>query len=112
MKSFLIVLAVLGSVSSFASVDLTCKSTKYTIQVNDIGSENPSANYGIDGKMNDGADVTVGSVYFSDRVIALSLNVDGVLEKFEVSAVNAKARTFNGVILTGNQSQKAICQLQ
>jgi hypothetical protein len=111
MKTFLIALSILSSVSVFASVDLTCKSQKYTVIVHDIGGDSPSGNYKIYGKMNEGADVIVGPLYFSDRVIALSLSVDGVLEKFEVSAVNTKAKTFSGVILTGKQSQKAICVL-
>jgi hypothetical protein len=112
MKTILTVLLILGSVSAFSSVDLRCKSAKYTIIVADIGGETPSAKYKVDGKLVDGADVIVGPVYFSDRVIALSLSVDGVLEKFEVSAVNTKTKTFSGVILTGKQSHKTICVLE
>lgn len=111
MKKLVILFTIIFNVQAYA-MDLECKSAKYTVKVTDIAGDNPVANYGINGKMNDGADVALGQVYLSDKVIALSLNVDGVMEKFEVAAVSINgAKTFSGYILTGKTSQKAICKL-
>lgn len=111
MKNFLLTSVFLGSLSTFATVDLTCKSAKYTLTVHDLGSEKPSANYAIDGKFNEGADVEVGPVYFSDRVIALSLSVDAVIEKFEIAVTSTKPKNYKGLLFTGNQSQVVTCKL-
>lgn len=94
--------------SAFATTTLNCKSANYSIVVSDIEAFS-FANYGINGVMNDGADVEVGKSYISQNVIALALTVDGQKSKFELSATKIAPTKYEGKIFTGKLSQKVVC---
>jgi len=109
MKKMIIGFLALASISSaFATTTHTCTSANYTVSIADI-EEFPFANYGINGKMNEGADVEVDGLYVSDRVIAAALSVDGQKKKFEVSVSRTASGKFSGKIFTGKVSQDAKC---
>lgn len=108
MKKILLIVLAMSSLSSFAATSLNCNSKSYTIVVNDLES-NPTANYGINGNMNDGADVEIGKMYLSDRIIALSLTVDGQVDKFEVSVTKARHGKYSGAIYSGNLPEILHC---
>ena len=108
MKKLLIAIIALGSLSAFATTTVECKSVNYSVVVSDI-EEFSFANYGINGVMNDGADVEVSAQYVSDKVIAFGLTVDGQEAKFEVAATKAANGKYIGKILTGKSAQDAVC---
>jgi hypothetical protein len=101
---------VLGllTTSAFATTTLNCKSASFIIEVADI-EEFSFANYGINGKMNDGADVEVGEQYLSDRIIALSLDVDEQERKFELSVTKTGNGKYAGQIFSGKSAEAATC---
>lgn len=110
MKTFMTSMMIFAalSTSAFATTTLNCKSANYSIVVSDI-EEFSFANYGVNGVMNDGADVEVGKSYISQNVVALALTVDGQKSKFELSVTKTAPTKYEGKIFTGKISQKAIC---
>ena len=108
MKSFIASILVLSSVSAFATTTVNCKSANYIVTVSDI-EEFSFANYGINGKMNEGADVEIENSYVSGNILAFSLKVDGQSKKFEVAATKTGASTYSGKIFTGKSVQTATC---
>lgn len=109
MKKILIACALsMFTCSAFATTTLDCKSSSFVIQVADL-EEFSFANYGINGKMNEGADVEVGEQYVSDKIIALSLDVDGQERKFELSVTKSGAGKYSGRIFSGKLAEAATC---
>lgn len=98
----------LFSVPAFADTNIKCQSTKYTVTVDHLENK-PAANYAINHVFNDQADVSLEDYYLSDRVLALSLNVDGVSKKFEVSATRTWGPKYTGEIMVDHTSQKVEC---
>lgn len=76
------------SFSAFATTTLDCKSSRFVIQV---------------------ADVEVGEQYVSDKIIALSLDVDGQERKFELSVTKSGAGKYSGRIFSGKLAEAATC---
>lgn len=110
MKSFaLIALMALISANSFATTTLTCKSANYAVQVSDI-EEYSFANYSVNGKLNDGADVELDKSYLSDRAIALGLTVDGQKNKIEISVAKNSKGVLAGTLFFGKTSQAVTCK--
>lgn len=107
-KLLTLLAAGLLTTSAFATTTLNCKSASFMIQVSDL-EEFSFANYGINGKMNEGADVEVGDQYVSDRIIALSLDVDGQESKFELSATKTGNGKYAGQIFSEKAAEAATC---
>lgn len=110
MKKIILSFIILGSISAsaFATTTLNCKSANYEITVADI-EEFAFANYGINGVMNDGADVEVENSYVTDRVVAMALKVDGQSKKFELAVSKSSQGKYTGRIFTGKSAQDAKC---
>jgi hypothetical protein len=108
MKTFIVSMIALCSLSAFASTTVNCKSANYTINVADI-EEFSFANYGINGKMNEGASVEMEDSYLSGNILAFSLKVDEKSKKFEVVASKSGAKTYSGKIFTDKVVQAATC---
>ena len=100
------VLCSLSTVSFATTVE--CLSANYTVVAKNIETT-PDINYGINKKMNTGADVSLDKYYISDRILALSLKVDGQPAKFEVSAVLGKSGQYKGLIYADKISQNIKC---
>jgi len=113
MKMILAALTLAFSLQSFA-LDLHCDSATYNIVVKDVeAGGKPIANYGINNYMNDAADVEIGDIYVSNRVIALSLTVDRQPGKFEVSAsIAPNKKKFEGKIFSDKKAQAASCSIK
>lgn len=104
-----LLMTLFASASSFATTTVTCKSANYTVIVADIEAYS-FANYGVNGVMNDAADVEMESLYLSDRIMAFSLSVDGQPKKIEVSAIRSGPRSYSGKIFFGKKTvQNANC---
>lgn len=108
MKRLLIGFLTFVSLSSFAATTLECKSANYTVTVSDI-EDFSIANYSVNGKLNDGADVEVEKSYLSDRIVAVGLSVDGQSKKIEVSATKNTKGFLIGKIFFGKTTQNATC---
>lgn len=110
MRKIALSLIILGSMSlsAFATTTLSCKSANYEIIVADL-EEFAFANYGINGVMNDGADVDVENSYVTDRIVAMALKVDGQSKKFELAVTKSSQGKYTGRIFTGKSAQNAIC---
>lgn len=109
MKRFLgafCLMSLLCSASSATTIE--CQSATYTVVARNIEAT-PDVNYGINKKMNTGADVSLDKSYISDRILALSLKVDGQPGKFEVSAVLGKSGQYKGLIYADKISQTIKC---
>lgn len=110
MKSFAVIaIMALISVNSFATTTLTCKSANYSVQVSDI-EEFSFANYSVNGKLNEGADVEVEKSYLSNRVIALGLTVDGQKNHIEISVAKNNKGILAGTLFFGKTSQAVTCK--
>ena len=110
MKNIITALLVFVAIIpvSFAATTLNCKSVDYVIIVNDLDGS-PVANYGIDGIMNDGADVEIEKLYLSQNAIALSLKVDGQPCKFEMAVTRTGHEKYVGRIFMDNSVQELNC---
>jgi len=104
-----LLMTVFASASSFATTTVTCKSANYTVKVADI-EDYSSANYGVNGVMNSGADVEMEEAYLSNRVMAFSLSVDGQPKKIEVSVIRSGETSYSGKIFFGKKTmQNTVC---
>lgn len=108
MKKLMTTFLTLVCSASFATTNLNCQSANFTVVVNNL-ENTPVANYGINGAMNDGADVELEKSYLSKHIIALSLKVDGQPEKFEVSANRTSEGEYSGRLFTGKLVQQVEC---
>lgn len=116
-----IFLATFAAPPAFATPETTtvkCKSANYVVEVADIEAY-PFANYGVNGWMNDAADVEMEESYLSERVLAFSLKIDGQPKKMEVAVTRTSANkktgvvTYKGKIFSGAKSaQDAVCTRQ
>lgn len=111
MRTTLLMIAVSSLLASpaFAESKLKCKSANYMISIIEDQQGNRYGNYGINGWENDAADVEIEKSYFSDRVIAVQLNVDGQSNKFELSVTKTGPSTYAGKIFQGKFTQNANC---
>ncbi len=99
------------STSAFAaSTDILCVSANYEVKISHIG-EDISVNYAINKEWNEGADVALGQSYMSDRIITISLAVDGQDNKIEINASKNKAGIFTGKLYFGEKIQNVSCTL-
>lgn len=103
-------LAAMVSTAAMAGTQINCKSANYSISITRSEKSAPFANYGINGWQNDAADVVIEQSYFSERVIAASLEVDGQKNKFELSVIKAGPNKFAGKIFSGKSTQNAVCE--
>ena len=111
MKTLIAAAALtLLSTSSFANEDqLICKSSNYWVLLFDVNGSF-SANYAVNGDINDGADVNLDQKYVSDKIISASLNVDGQPGIFELAVTKNKAGIFTGKIFRNGKQQTAVCK--
>lgn len=98
--------------SSFAGDNILCKSANYVVSINDIVTDDSSVeaigNYGINGVINDGADVEISQFYYTSNILSVSLRVDGNFNKFELTATK-KGNGYSGKIFTGKTVQNVEC---
>lgn len=118
MKSFFIlVLLALTTTSAFAAQSaIVCFSENkavYLIKENDVFTY---ANYEIDGVLNDGADVVVEKgALLTDKVLSLSLNVDGQKSKIKIVTETRSSgfpNVYYGVMIFGEQKSVATCVVE
>ncbi len=110
MKTLLtIILASTFSLSAFATTTLNCKSANYAVEVADI-EEFSFSSYSINGRQINGADVELENSYISDRVVALSISVDGQPKHIELAAAKDKNGVLKGTLFFGKVSQSATCK--
>ncbi len=113
MKKLILATMLIGTFSAFAGTQVDCKSANYTVSITTDSSGNiVLANYGVNNRMNDGADVEVEKAYSSSRVLAAQLKVDGASNKFELAVTKNVKGVFEGKIFSGKYAQNAKCKSQ
>lgn len=113
MKKLLMLALFFSAFSAFAASSVECittnsKNLKYTLVLSDFEGK-VVANYAINGQFNQGADVSVGSLYYSDRILAFSLTVDYVENKFEVVASRLSDGMYVGKLFVDGKQLNVNC---
>ncbi len=114
MKNLFLTTIALAALFSYSqskpasNIDLNCKSAKYSVVVNQNNGV-LNANYGVNGRMNDGAEVILEDTYISDKIIALSLNIDNQPNKIELAVTKLSSGLFSGKLYFGKVMQSVKC---
>src|SRR3990167_1725763 len=106
MKVLIMSLGILISASTFAT-EINCKSKNYGVFVTD-----GIANYSVGKYVNDSADVVITQYYKTANALAISLEVDGQENHFEVVATKTAPGIFKGKLFMANTPQAVECKVK
>ena len=107
MKKLAFLLTAL-TLSTAAMAEIKCQGAKYGVVITEDGGVT-FANYSIDKKMNDGADVTVDKFTQDDDFLNLSVSVDAVPKSLRVTALKTGGKTYKGKIEFKKVMQDVTC---
>lgn len=108
LAALMIVLSFSAQASTSPTTTLKCKSANYAFEVADIEAFS-FASYSINGRQINGPDVEMEDSYLGERVIALSLSIDGQPKHIELAATKVKPGSYKGTLFFDKVSQIATC---